>query len=83
MKTVRAFRLGRSAPQGRFAGVVVRIDGRRRRMAARAMQAAGWPRWAIARALRIPRTALEAALAASPAELFWGARAARVLREAA
>ena len=74
----RAFRRGRAGASRRFDGPVLRVGGRRRRVA-KAMLAAGWPRWRIALALRIPRSMLERMLAATPAELFWGSRAAAAL----
>lgn len=82
MKAARAFRLGRAAAARRFTGAVVRLDGRRRRAIARRMAAAGWPAWRIALALRLPRSSLERMLAAAPAEMVWGRRAAALIAAA-
>lgn len=82
MTAVRSFRRGLAGASRAFSGVVLRQDGRRRRKAARAMLAAGWPRWRVALALRIPRSSLERMLAMTPAEMFWGSRAAAALDQA-
>lgn len=68
--------------------IVVRVDGRRRARIARALAAAGYPRWQIRSLLRLSVKGLACALAdAAGSASFWGsaltARIATEMREAA
>jgi hypothetical protein len=61
----------------------VRLHHPRRDRAARRMRAAGWPVWAIARALLMSRPRVEAALKAKrPGSTLWDAKHRALFREA-